>query len=41
MKLDAGCAAYCAHVRAWPPMVEWAAAAQHEPEQIDELEEAF
>jgi len=39
--LDPVCAAYCAHVWTWPDLVEWVAAAQHEPEQIEELEVEF
>lgn len=41
IKLDAACAAYCAHIRAWAPLVEWTEAALGEPEQIDELEVEF
>jgi glutathione S-transferase len=35
------CEAYCRHVMAWAPMREWFAAAQKEPEQIDELDVEF
>ena len=35
------CAAYCEHIWAWPDLVEWVAAAQVEPEQIEELEIEF
>ena len=41
VQLDAPCAAYCAHIMAWPDMVEWVAAAQQEPEEIEELEVEF
>jgi glutathione S-transferase len=34
-------ATYCAHVWNWPDLAEWVAAAQLEPEQIDELEVEF
>jgi len=39
--LDAVCDAYCTHVMGWPAMQEWIAAAQQEPEQIEELEVEF
>ena len=39
--LDAQCASYCQHVMALPAMKEWVAAAQQEPEEIDELEAEF
>ena len=39
--LDPVCAAYCAHVLAWPDLVEWTAAALEEPEEIEELEVEF
>jgi glutathione S-transferase len=32
---------YCQQILAWPDMKEWFAAAQHEPEQIDELDVEF
>ena len=41
VQLDPVCAAYCAHVWAWPDLAEWVAAAQLEPEQIEELEVEF
>ena len=41
VRLDAVCAAYCIHIRAWPPLMEWTAAALIEPEQIEELEVEF
>ena len=39
--MDAQCASYCQHVMALPAMKEWVAAAQQEPEEIDELEAEF
>ncbi|MBV9756376.1 MAG: glutathione S-transferase family protein [Alphaproteobacteria bacterium] len=39
--LDPACAAYTAHVLAWPDLVEWTAAALEEPEEIEELEVEF
>jgi glutathione S-transferase len=39
--MDAVCAAYCAHVWAWPDLAEWVAAARIEPEQIEELDVEF
>ena len=39
--VDPACAAYCAHVWAWPDLAEWVAAARLEPEQIEELEVEF
>jgi glutathione S-transferase len=39
--LDPASAAYSAHVLAWPDLVEWAAAALEEPEEIEELEVEF
>lgn len=41
VKLDRICEAYCAHVLAWPDLREWWAAAQREPEQIEELDIEF
>jgi len=35
------CERYCRTVMAWPDMQEWWAAAQHEPEQIEELDVEF
>jgi len=35
------CERYCQQIMAWPDMKEWFAAAQHEPEQIDELDIEF
>ena len=39
--LDPVSEAYCTHVLAWPDMREWWAAAQREPEQIEELDIEF
>jgi glutathione S-transferase len=39
--LSEASAAYCATITAWPPMAEWLAAAQAEPEEMDALEVAF
>ena len=39
--LDPVCAAYCKTIMALPAMKEWVAAAQLEPEEIDELEAEF
>ena len=39
--LDAPCTSYCTHIMAMPAMKEWVAAAQAEPEEIDELEAEF
>lgn len=39
--MDPDCAAYCKHIMALPAMQEWVAAAQAEPEEIDELEAEF
>ena len=39
--LDAQCTSYCKHIMALPAMKEWVAAAQEEPEEIDELEAEF
>ena len=39
--VDPVSAAYCAHICSWPDLVEWVAAAQLEPEQIEELEVEF
>jgi glutathione S-transferase len=41
VKLDAACAAYRDHIRAWAPLAEWTEAALGEPEQIEELEVEF
>lgn len=39
--LDAASAAYCKHVMQLPAMKEWVAAAQQEPDEIDELDAEF
>jgi glutathione S-transferase len=41
VQLDPVCTAYCAQVWAWRDLAEWVAAAQLEPEQIDELDVEF
>lgn len=41
VKLDAACAAYCQTVMAWPVLQDWLAAAQQEPEDLDELDVEF
>ena len=39
--LDKACAAYAKHIMALPAMQEWVAAAQAEPDEIDELDAEF
>lgn len=39
--LEPICAEYCEHIMGWAPMREWVAAAQEEPEEIEELEVEF
>jgi glutathione S-transferase len=41
VKVDRLCERYCQQILAWPEMKEWFAAAQKEPEQIDELDIEF
>jgi glutathione S-transferase len=41
VKMTGACERYCQHIMAWPDMKEWFAAAQKEPEQIDELDIEF
>jgi glutathione S-transferase len=41
VKVDRLCERYCQTILAWPDMKEWFAAAQKEPEQIDELDIEF
>jgi glutathione S-transferase len=41
VKLDAASAAYCKTVMAMPEMREWIAAAQSEPDDIEELDMDF
>jgi glutathione S-transferase len=38
VKVDPIAERYCQQIMAWPDMREWFAAAQHEPEQIEELD---
>jgi glutathione S-transferase len=39
--LDKECAAYCEQIMAMPEMVEWCAAAQQEPDEVEELDMEF
>lgn len=39
--LDEACQAYCQTIMALPAMQEWVAAAQSEPDEIDELDAEF
>ena len=39
--LPAACQAYCQTIMAMPEMLEWVAAAQQEPEEIEELDMDF
>src|SRR5258706_3120139 len=41
VNVDADCAAYCARIMGWAPMLEWIEAAQNESEQMDELDMEF
>lgn len=41
VKLDPECRAYCRHILALPQMREWIAAAQNEPEELEELDVEF
>jgi glutathione S-transferase len=41
VKLDPECAAYCATIMSWPAMMEWVAAAQLEPDELEELDVEF
>ncbi|MSP01060.1 MAG: glutathione S-transferase family protein [Acetobacteraceae bacterium] len=41
VKVDPVCEAWCQHILAWPDLREWWAAAQREPEQIEELDIEF
>ncbi len=41
VQLDPACAAYCQTILAMPEMQEWIAAAQQEPEDIEELQVEF
>ena len=41
VKLDPECAGYCKTIMAWPAMKEWIAAAQLEPDELEELDVEF
>ena len=41
VEMHGSCERYCKHIMAWSDMREWFAAAQKEPEQIDELDIEF
>jgi glutathione S-transferase len=41
VELKPSSAAYCATIDAWPPMVDWIAAALAEPEEMEELDIEF
>jgi glutathione S-transferase len=41
VKMTGACERYCHQIMAWPEMKEWFAAAQKEPDQIDELDIEF
>jgi glutathione S-transferase len=41
VKLDPDSAGYCRTIMAWAPMAEWVAAAQAEPEEMEELDMEF
>lgn len=41
VKLDSDSAAYCRRIMALPTMMEWAAAAKAEPDELDELDVEF
>jgi glutathione S-transferase len=41
VKMTGACERYCQQIMAWPDMREWFAAAQKEPEHIDELDIEF
>ena len=41
IKLDEVCAAYCATVLAWEPVVQWTEDAKAEPSEVEELEAEF
>jgi glutathione S-transferase len=40
-KLDPGCSSYCRRILELPQMSEWIAAAQNEPEELEELDVEF
>ena len=39
--LDRDCDAYCERISVLPPMIEWASAAQAEPDEVEELDVEF
>jgi glutathione S-transferase len=39
--MEGACERFCTHIMAWPHMQEWFAAAQKEPDRIDELDVEF
>jgi len=41
VKLDAAASGYCRRILAWPFMREWIAAANTEPDELDELDVEF
>jgi len=41
VKMDDTCRAYCHTIMELPAMVEWAAAAQAEPDDLDEVDAEF
>lgn len=41
VKLDQVCAAYCANIRTWEPVVLWSEGALAEPDEMEELEAEF
>jgi glutathione S-transferase len=41
VELDDVCRAYVDTVLAWEPMAEWVAAAESEPDELDDLEMEF
>jgi glutathione S-transferase len=41
VRLDPESAAYCKRVLAWPDMIEWAKAAETEPDEVEELDVEF
>jgi glutathione S-transferase len=41
VRMEGACERYCTQILNWPDMQEWFAAAQKEPEQIDELDIEF
>ncbi len=41
VRLDPTCTGYCERIMAWPAMQEWIAAAETEPDDVEELEVEF